>query len=242
VLIYGPPGVGKSTFAAGAPAPLIFDVEGRTEHLDVDRLPPEAFADTDEDSGWDRLIDAMRDLVRAARKEDLKYKTIVFDTIDRMEQLVFDHLCAEHDVDQVDEVLGGYGKWVQATIDQLKRFLAGVEAMRRAGLQPIILGHSQIKKMTPPDQLDYDVYTLKMNMKVAKFVIEQMDVVGFARFDDVVRKAKKGETKAKVVSTNKRVLHLQREAAFEAKGGIEMPAKIELDWSQFEDAINQARR
>ena len=46
VLCYGAEGVGKSTFAAGAPKPLWLGAEGGTGHLDVDRLPePKAWAD-----------------------------------------------------------------------------------------------------------------------------------------------------------------------------------------------------
>ena len=37
VIIYGPEGVGKSTLAAGLPAPLFLDTEEGTQHMNVDR-------------------------------------------------------------------------------------------------------------------------------------------------------------------------------------------------------------
>ena len=38
VIIYGPEGVGKSTLAAGLPAPLFLDTEEGTQHMNVDRI------------------------------------------------------------------------------------------------------------------------------------------------------------------------------------------------------------
>ena len=44
VVVYGPEGIGKSTFAAQFPEPLFIDTEGSTRHMDVARLPkPSSF-------------------------------------------------------------------------------------------------------------------------------------------------------------------------------------------------------
>lgn len=39
VVVYGPEGIGKSTFAAQFPNPLFIDIEGGTKHMDVARTP-----------------------------------------------------------------------------------------------------------------------------------------------------------------------------------------------------------
>ena len=38
VVIYGPEGIGKSTFAAQFPNPLFIDTEGSTKYMDVRRM------------------------------------------------------------------------------------------------------------------------------------------------------------------------------------------------------------
>lgn len=38
-VLYGPEGIGKSTFAAQFPAPVFIDTEGGTKRLNVARLP-----------------------------------------------------------------------------------------------------------------------------------------------------------------------------------------------------------
>lgn len=39
VVVYGPEGIGKSTFAAQFPEPLFIDTEGSTDFMNVRRLP-----------------------------------------------------------------------------------------------------------------------------------------------------------------------------------------------------------
>ena len=39
VVVYGPEGIGKSTFASKFPDPLFIDTEGSTNDMDVARLP-----------------------------------------------------------------------------------------------------------------------------------------------------------------------------------------------------------
>ena len=39
VVVYGPEGIGKSTFASHFPDPLFIDTEGSTRSLDIKRLP-----------------------------------------------------------------------------------------------------------------------------------------------------------------------------------------------------------
>ena len=55
VIIYGPEGVGKSTLAAGLPAPVLLDTEQGSSHIDVARLPELRRRDQ-----CDRRIDAGR--------------------------------------------------------------------------------------------------------------------------------------------------------------------------------------
>ena len=40
IVLYGPEGIGKTTFAANAPDPLFIDTEKGTAHLDVKRIDP----------------------------------------------------------------------------------------------------------------------------------------------------------------------------------------------------------
>ena len=78
-LIYGVEGIGKSTFAAGAPSPIFIEPESDgTARLDTQRFPrPEA---------WSDITDAVSSLT----VDDHRFQTLVIDTLDAAEGL----LCA----------------------------------------------------------------------------------------------------------------------------------------------------
>lgn len=68
MLVYGQPGLGKSTLALSAPAPLLLDFDGG-----VHRVNPNHQADTVQVRSWDDVV--------AVLDEDLSaYKTLVIDT------------------------------------------------------------------------------------------------------------------------------------------------------------------
>ena len=52
VLVYGPEGIGKSTFASRFPEPLFIDTEGSTKEMDVARTPAP--------SSWTMLMEQAR--------------------------------------------------------------------------------------------------------------------------------------------------------------------------------------
>ena len=67
-LIYGEPGVGKSTFANSAPNPIFISAEGGLKHLECSKVNVSSFED-------------VRDALTALREQDHKFKTVVLDPI-----------------------------------------------------------------------------------------------------------------------------------------------------------------
>lgn len=72
VLIYGQPGLGKTTLALSTPQPLLLDFDGG-----IHRVSPQHQTDTLQVSNWDEVLSVL--------KEDLtSYKTLVIDTAGKM--------------------------------------------------------------------------------------------------------------------------------------------------------------
>ena len=84
VVVYGPEGIGKSTFASRFPNPVFIDTEGSTKDMDVARLP--------KPSSWQMLLEEI-DYVKNHPDE---FKTLVIDTVDWAEQLCVDYICSKH--------------------------------------------------------------------------------------------------------------------------------------------------
>ena len=95
-VLYGPEGIGKSTFASYFPDPVFIDTEGGTKRLNVKRLP--------QPTSWAMLLDEVAEV----RKGSIPCGTLVIDTADWAERLAIDAVCAKAKVDGLEGF--GYGK------------------------------------------------------------------------------------------------------------------------------------
>lgn len=95
-VLYGPEGIGKSSFAAKFPQPVFIDTEGGTKRLNVARLPAP--------TSWAMLLDEVEEV----RKGNVPCKTLVIDTADWAERLCTEAVCAKAKVKGIEDF--GYGK------------------------------------------------------------------------------------------------------------------------------------
>jgi hypothetical protein len=218
LIVHGEAGVGKSTFAAGFPGALLLDCEQRTGHLDVSRI---------DITSWEELIGALKELIVS----DHEYETVVIDTLDHAEMLIHDSLCRAAGVKSIDDVGGGYGRGYTAALNEWRKFVHGVEALRKRNIGVVMLAHSHIKTFKNPVGEDYDKWQLKMNTKSANFLREISDAVGFAHFEDFTEEDNKKNHKAQ--TTGDRMLAFSHSPAYESKRGINLPDEVELSYEAF---------
>ncbi|WP_242394827.1 ATP-binding protein [Anaeromyxobacter oryzisoli] len=228
LLVHGRDGVGKSTFGSNAPAPVFLGTEDGTGHLDVARFPaPET---------WEDVLDAIRTLTA----DSGGFKTLVIDSIDWAEPLLWKQVCAAAGVDGIEEVGGGYGKGYTAALDGWRALLAALERLQAVrGMHVVLLAHSVIKKFANPEGEDYERYVIAMHDKSAALVRQWAKGVYFAQFETFAVAKKKGE-KVKGVSTGARLLWTQPSAAFDAKDRYFLPEHVPLDWEDFDAAVKAA--
>src|SRR5690625_6994671 len=91
VVLYGPEGIGKSTFASQFPSPIFIDTEGSTTELDVDRTP--------KPSSWQMLLQQ----IDWVMQQNGRFKTLVIDTIDWAEMQCTQSVCAKHGKNRSEE-------------------------------------------------------------------------------------------------------------------------------------------
>lgn len=228
VLIFGGPGLGKSTFAADAPDPVFLDTERGTAHLDVPRFPvPET---------WQDALDAVHEL----ETSEHSFKTFVIDTLDHLEPLLWAKVCADAGVRSIEDVGGGYGKGYIAATDGWRQLLAGLERLReKRGMNIVLVGHSWIRPFKDPESEGYDRYELKLNAKAAGLLKEWSDTVLFANYETFAHEGKSKRVRG--VSTGARMLYTARTAAYDAKNRSNLPDSIPLSWQEFDAAV-QANR
>ena len=223
LLIAGTAGVGKSTFASGADSVLFVESENRTDHLDISRLKL---------TRWPDVFKIFEELPSS------EYKTVVFDTVDAMELLIFEHLCELEGVANHEEIGGGFAKYRAPLLQEWKKFINWVDNLTQNGIQVILIAHTHVKTFIPPGGSPYDRWTLKMDARSSDFLIENVDLVGFAHFQTFTKESKNKTEKAKVTTTNKRLLDFKYNPAYPTKQGIPVKDKCPLEWDEYQKALD----
>jgi len=229
VLLYGQEGVGKTTWAAGMPAPLWLDAERGSLALDVPRITLDDDGRTRPDT-MAEVSQLLRDLYREAHD----YQTLVIDTADSMESILHADLCARRGWAKGIEQ-PGYGKGYVAAEEEWHTLLHQIDTLRaHRGMHIVWIAHSRIAHFSNPAGDDYMRFEPALHKKACACLKGWADVIGFAAFEDL--KLEKG----KAIASGRRLLHLQRTAAYDAKCRLDIAPVLDLDCSLFRDAAGIA--
>lgn len=229
VVVYGPEGIGKSTFASQFPRPLFIDTEGSTAHLDVARL--------DRPSSWPIMMQYIDEL----KKDNQGYKTLVIDTIDWAEHLIVDHICNKNQVDGIESF--GYGKGYVYEKEEFGRMLNHLQDLVDTNMNVVITAHAMVRKFERPDQPPYDRYELKLNkagaQKISDMVKEWADMLLFANYKEEVYKveSKAGNSKKVKVVGGQRVMYTFHHPNWDAKNRHGLKECLPFEFSQIENCI-----
>lgn len=212
--IYGPSGIGKTTFGASAPKPLFLATEEGTNELDVARLQV---------ASWGEMKGALSELLET----QTAYESLVVDSLDHLESLIFQQVAKDHGKASVEEI--GYAKGYIYALEYWGEFIRTLKAIRDTHKKHIILiSHAHVKTFTDPHHNEaYDRFELKMHKKASELIKESVDTLLFAR-KDVSFKKDKNSNKTQVFDMNERLLYTELEAAFDAKNRFGLPQKIKF--------------
>lgn len=220
VVVYGPEGIGKSTFASRFPDPLFIDTEGSTKDMDVAR--------TEAPSSWMMLMEQ----VMYVRKHPELCRTLVIDTADWAEMLCVTQLCDKNQKNSIEEF--GYGKGYVYLQEEFGRFLNLLEEVVKAGVHVVLNAHAKMRKFEQPDELgSYDRWEMKLSKNVAPMVKEWADMVLFANYKTFVvnvdgQGAQKGKNKAQ---GGKRVMYTAHHCCWDAKNRYGLPEELPFEYA-----------
>ena len=235
---YGPEGVGKTTFVADASNPVFFDLDlGSHWMANVPRMPGRE--DLGREVTYNDILDGVESLIR----DDHNYKTVVFDTVDKLESIIWNHVNSRKHNDTKDSIEDwGFGKGYQYALDTWRdfcgRFLEDLRAKR--GVDIVFIGHAIVKTFKNPDGDDYDRYQMRLHDKSAAFIKEYCDVVGFINYEVAIKRDDKAK-RSRGAMTGARILHLARQAAWDAKSRFPTSDEMPLLWADFAKAIEDGK-
>ena len=221
VVIYGPEGIGKSTFASKFPKPVFLDVEDSTKEMDVDRF--------EKPLSWSEFGANVKEFI----KDHGNYKTLVIDTADWAEMLCIQYVCARKQKTSMADFDYGHGyTYVYEEFGKLLNFL---DNYIDAGLNVVITAHAKMNKIDEPEQSgSYDRWEMKLSKGVKPLLKEWADMVLFANYKTYIVKDDNNKVKAK---GGQRVMYTSHHVCWDAKNRHGLPEEVPFDYSSIAHCI-----
>lgn len=221
VVLYGPEGIGKTTFASMFPDPVFCDTEGSTRRYNLRRTPfPKSWTE-------------IREIVAYFIQYPDRLGTFVLDTADWAERLCIDHICAVNKQSGLESF--GYGKGYVYEAEEFGHLLDDLTALSERNVHILLNAHAQMRKFEQPDELgSYDRWEMKLTKKVAPMVKEWADMVLFANYQTyVVNVDGQGTAKGRnKVQGGKRVMKTAHHPCWDAKNRENLPEEMDFDFTQ----------
>ncbi|MEX0678366.1 MAG: ATP-binding protein [Pirellulales bacterium] len=232
ILLYGVEGIGKSTFGSLAPNAIFVQTEDGLDEIDCDKFP---LATTYED-----VIAALTEL----HGQEHGYESVVIDSLDWLERLVWDRLCIEHGVTSIEKVDGGYSKGYTHALTYWREIINHLNALRNArGMVVLLIAHSKVERFEDPESSPYDRYSPRLHKHAAALVSEWCDAVLFATRKIRTQSEDSGFNRKRTIAHaigkdgGERILRCVGGPSCVAKNRYGITEELPLSWAAFIQAL-----
>ena len=224
VVIYGPEGIGKSTFASQFPVPLFIDTEGSTRHMDVARTP--------NPTSWPMLLGLVGEVIN----DPSLCRTLVIDTMDWAELLCSQYVCDKYQKKSIEEF--GYGKGYTYLSEEFGRLLNRLSEVVERGVNVVVTAHAKMRKFEQPDELGaYDRWEMKLGAKTAPLVKEWADLVLFANYKTYAVKTEAGKVKGQ---GGERRMYTTHHPCWDAKNRFGLAPELPFQYAEIAGIVDAA--
>lgn len=218
IVLYGMEGIGKSTFAANFPNPVFVQTEDGLGQIDCAKFPLCQ-------KGRDAL-----DQLTALANEPNDFQTVVLDSLDWLERLIWDDVCAQNKVDSIEHI--GYGKGYVMALTSWRIILDVLTELHNQRKIVLLLAHAVAEDYTDPEVTGLKRFTPRLHKTARSLIAEYVDLVLLA-----TRKfgAATGES-----GNNPRIVRTEPSPYQVAKSRYAIPAELPLDAGAVLAAIKNA--
>ena len=229
VVLYGVPGIGKTTFAGTFPSPILLRIEDGAMALDLPTFP--------------KLMDTLNDFDAAitALHGEHPFKTLVIDSLDWMEPIVWRYVCSKEGKENIEDF--GYGKGYVKVDDVWRQIQTKLEKLRtRRKMHIVTIAHAVPVTVDPPDSESYQRYSLKLHKRGAALWMEWAEMILFLNYK--TRITQKDGEKAKASGSGDRVIYTAERPAYQAKSRWPLEPEIFIGndptWTVFHEQLSIA--
>ncbi|MCG8521982.1 MAG: ATP-binding protein [Pseudomonadales bacterium] len=233
LLVYGTEGIGKSTLASQAPNPIFVQTEDGLDQIDCASFP------------LAKTFEEVKSTLHALLTENHDFQTVVIDSVDWLERLVWEDLRQRYGVSSIDKVDGDYGRGYMHSLVEFRGVLDLLGDLRtKRGMCVILLAHAKVEKFEDPEHAAYDRYSPRLHKHVSALLTEWSDAVLFATRKIMTKTQESGFGKGRTIASGigkgggERVLRTVGSPSCVAKNRYQMPAEMPLSWQKVLDAIS----
>lgn len=221
LVIYGPSGVGKTTFAGRFPGALILDIENGSKNFAVSRVEEI------------RTLDDVNEALAYAAGEPA-VETVAIDTADWLEPMLDaafikgwnERNCAKYASVSAVDYYRANPEWLK----YCKAFLKSMDALL-PDKTVVFLAHSKVARFDPPDNMRaaYNRYELNCSKQFSDALTEWCDAKLFMTREVLVEEKRNGQVKARGGVT--RLIYPAYTAFADAKNrwGLEEPFEADFE-------------
>lgn len=221
ITILSPAGLGKTSLAALFPDPIFIRTEDGMESIPEDRRP-DAYPIVSE---ADDLFKQLQHVMRSPHR----YKTLVLDSVTPLDAMFIADVIKKDPKNPrtINQALGGFGSGMKAVGGLHQKVRAAFQYLNeKRGMAIVVLAHSTIERIDPPDTEGYSRYSMRLSKESLAPWVDQVDLVGFIQLDKFLV-GEEGQKK-KARSSGERVLSCYATAANESKNRYGITGDIDL--------------
>ncbi len=223
IVVYGPEGIGKSTFAANFPEPVFIDTEGSTKDMDVARF--------DKATSWAMILQQVQYVI----DHPSCCRTLVIDTADWAEQIEITSLCDKKGWSGLEDP--GYGKGYTYSAEEFGKFLNLLEDVIDRDVNVVMTAHAQLRKVELPEEMGaYDHWEMKTSKKTAPMIREWADAVFFANYKTRIIEV----DKKKKAQGGQRIMYTSHTPFWDAKNRYGLPDELPFQYESIRHVIEPA--
>ena len=224
IVLYGGAGIGKTFFAASMNKPIFVLTEDGMGKIEADHFP---------------LATSFEDVLKNLQSlldNDNDYKTLVVDSLDWLEPLIWDKACQDNNWKSIEQP--GYGNGYVEVLKYWREYIRILNELREKGYTIMQIAHNQIKRFEFPEIEAYDRHELKLHRKAADLILEHSDCCFFANYKLGTMKVqgKGGQMTTKAVSGDV-VAYCREKPAYLAKNRYALPDVLPFSWPEIRKAM-----
>lgn len=226
IFVYGVEKIGKTTFAANAPGVVFITSENGLAEIDP---PPAHFPEV---TSWDDVLDCVESLT----EDEHEFRTLAIDSVDWVGHLLNEHVRETNNMTM--EKFDAYGRGFKIAAEDWRKLLVALNRLQsRRGMEIILVAHAETKNIDPPDSDPYVRYQPNAGggNAAAALIKQWAKTILFARHELFVKDGE-GFAKSKGVSTGRRILHTNWNAAWDAGNRYGLPDELPLDYAAYATA------